>query len=278
MDFLTFCRLHGILIPHMPPLGLWRRYPTEDKPKHRNGAVKFMGDHGFVQNHATEVSVSVWKPEAPVKIDRRALAEQAYRAEQDTLRRQSEASKKAAWILHQCQYASHDYLKAKGFPDEVGNVWVREGEHLLVIPMRIGPRLVGVQLIDTAGKKKFLSGQRTGEAQFILDNRGINILVEGYATALSVRKIMKSLKMRYKVRVTFSAGNLLKVARTLDSALVIADNDVSGVGQKTAIETGFPYWISDTVGEDFNDYHLRVGIFKATQAIYKVLQQHKLTS
>jgi putative DNA primase/helicase len=278
MNFLDFCRAHGILIEHLPPVGLWRRYPTEDKPRHKNGAVKWMLDHGFCQNHATEVTVSVWRPDEPVKINRRDLAEQARRAEQDTLRRQAEAAKKAAWILHQCQYASHPYLKAKGFPDEVGNVWVREGEHLLVIPMRIGNRLVGVQLIDSEGKKNFLSGQVTGGAEYVIDNRGVNILAEGYATALSVRKIMKSLKMRYKIRVTFSAGNLLKVARTLDSALVIADNDVSGVGQKTAIETGFPYWISDTVGEDFNDYHLRVGIFKATQAIYKVLQQHKLTS
>jgi len=278
MDFLTFCRLHGILIPNLPPLGLWRRYPTEDKPRHRNGAVKFMGDIGWVQNHATEVTVSVWRPDEPVKINARDLQEQVRKAEQETLRRQHEASKKAAWILHQCQYASHPYLKAKGFPDEVGNVWVREGEHLLVIPMRIGPRLVGVQLIDSEGKKKFLTNQVTSMAEYIIDNRGLNILVEGYATALSVRKIMKSLKMRYKIRVTFSAGNLIKVARTLDSALVIADNDVSGVGQKTAIETGFPYWISDTVGEDFNDYHLRVGIFKATQAIYKVFQQHKLSS
>lgn len=271
MDFLTFCRLHGILIPHMPPLGLWRRYPTEDKPKRRNGAVKFMGDHGFVQNHATEESVSVWKPDEPVKIDRRALAEQAYRAEQDTLRRQSEASKKAAWILHQCQYASHDYLKAKGFPDEVGNVWVREGEHLLVIPMRIGQRLVGVQLIDAGGNKRFLSGQVTGGAEYVIDNRGVNILAEGYVTALSVRKVMKSLKMRYKIRVTFSANNLLKIAKTLDHALVIADNDKSGVGEKIAKETGFRYWISDIVGEDFNDYHMRVGTFAATQAIYKFM-------
>jgi phage/plasmid primase-like uncharacterized protein len=278
MNFLDFCRLHGILIDHLPPLGLWRRYPTEDHPRSRNGAVKFMGDIGWVQNHATQVTVSVWRPEAPFKIDYRDAYEQVQKAAQDTARRQHEASKKAAWILHQCQYASHPYLKAKGFPDEVGNVWVREGEHLLVIPMRIGQRLVGVQLIDSDGGKKFLSGQVTGGAEYVIDNRGVNILAEGYATALSVRKIMKSLKMRYKIRVTFSAGNLLKVARTLDSALVIADNDVSGVGQKTAIETGFPYWISDTVGEDFNDYHLRVGIFKATQAIYKVLQQHKLTS
>jgi len=278
MDFLTFCRAHGILIPHLPPIGLWRRYPTEDHPRSRNGAVKFMGDVGFVQNHATEVSVSIWKPDVPVKIDRRDMQEQIDRAARETALRQQEASKKAAWILHQCQYAHHDYLRKKGFPDEVGNIFVKDGQKLLVIPMRVEKNLVGVQLIDEAGGKKFLTGQRTSGAEFVIDNRGVNILTEGYATALSVRKIMKSLKMRYTVRVTFSAGNLLKIAKTLDRAFVVADNDLSRTGEKTAIETGFPYWISDVAGEDFNDYHLRVGTFKATQALQKALSALPLTA
>ena len=278
MDFLTFCRAHGILIPHLPPLGLWRRYPTEDHPRSRNGAVKFLGDVGFCQNHATQVEVSVWRPEKPVQIDRREIQAQIDRAMRETALRQQEASKKAAWILHQCQYAHHDYLRKKGFPEEVGNIFVKDGQKLLVIPMRIGKNLVGVQLIDEAGGKKFLTNQVTSMAQYVIDNRGVNILTEGYATALSVRKIMKSLKMRYTVRVTFSAGNLLKIAKTLDSAFVIADNDKSGVGEKTAVQTGFPYWMSDTVGEDFNDYHMRVGTFQATQALYKVLQKHKPSS
>ena len=194
MDFLSFCRAHGILIPHLPPLGLWRRYPTEDKPRHRNGAVKFMGDHGFVQNHATEVSVSVWKPDEPVKIDRRDLMEKVRASEQETLRRQAEAARKAAWILHQCQFAHHEYLRKKGHPEEVGNIFVKNGEKLLVIPMRIGKNLVGVQLIDEAGGKKFLTGMRSAGAEFVLDNKGPHFLCEGYATALSLRSILKELQ------------------------------------------------------------------------------------
>jgi putative DNA primase/helicase len=237
-----------------------------------------MAEVGFCQNHATQAEVSVWRPETPVKIDHRSLQEQIDRAARDTARRQAEASRKAAWILHQCQFAHHEYLRKKGHPEEVGNIFVKDGQKLLVIPMRIGKNLVGVQLIDEAGGKKFLTNQVTSMAQYVIDNRGVNILTEGYATALSVRKIMKSLKMRYTVRVTFSAGNLLKIAKTLDSAFVIADNDKSGVGEKTAVQTGFPYWMSDTVGEDFNDYHMRVGTFQATQALYKVLQKHKPSS
>lgn len=269
MDFLSFCRAHGILIPSMPPIGLWRRYPTEDKPKHRNGAVKFMGDHGYVQNHATETEVSVWKSDA--KVERRDYAELARRAEQETLRRQAEASRKAAWILHQCQYASHEYLKTKGFPDEVGNVWVRDGEHLLVIPMRVGQRLVGVQLIDTAGGKKFLSGQRTSGAEFIIDNKGAHILCEGYATALSVRQILKSYKRRYTIHVCFSAGNMQRIAGMLQGGYVIADHDASGTGERVAREIGWPYWMSDQLG-DCNDHHLREGLFRTGQSLLDKLR------
>jgi phage/plasmid primase-like uncharacterized protein len=270
MDFLTFCRAHGILIPHLPPLGLWRRYPTEDHPRSRNGAVKFMGDVGFVQNHATEVSVSIWKPDAPVKIDRRDLAGKVRQAEQDTLRRQHEASRKAAWILHQCQYASHDYLKRKGHSDEVGNVWVRDGEHLLVIPMRVGQNLVGVQLIDEAGTKKFLTGQRTAGAEFVIDNKGPHYLCEGYATALSLRAILKNWKRRYTIHVTFSAGNMLKIAATLPGGFVIADHDASGTGERVAKEIGWPYWMSPEIG-DCNDHHLREGLFRTGQSILSAL-------
>lgn len=270
MDFLKFCQLHGILIDKLPPLGLWRRYPTTDKPHHRNGAVKWMAEVGFCQNHATQSEISVWRPEEPVKIDHRDIQRQIDEAARETARRQAEASKKAAWILHQCQYASHEYLKRKGFPDEVGNVWVREGEHLLVIPMRIDKNLVGVQLIDTAGGKKFLTGQRTSGAEFVIDNKGPHYLCEGYATALSLRAILKNYKRRYTIHVCFSAGNMKKIASTLPGGYVIADNDASGTGERVAKEIGWPYWMSDKLG-DCNDHHLREGIFQTGRSVLSAL-------
>lgn len=270
MDFLTFCQLHGVLIQTLPPFGLWKRYPTEDKPKHRNGAVKFMGDHGFVQNHATEVSVSVWRPDTPVKVDRRDIHHQVQLAAQETARRQAEAAKKAAWILHQCQYAHHEYLRKKGFPDEVGNIFVKDGEKLLIIPMRVEKNLVGVQLIDEAGTKKFLYGQRSAGAVFTIDNKGPHYLCEGYATALSLRAILKNWKRRYTIHVTFSAGNMLKVAANLPGGFVIADHDASGTGERVAREIGWPYWMSPELG-DCNDHHLRDGLFKTGQSILSAL-------
>jgi putative DNA primase/helicase len=272
-DFLTYCKLNEILIDHLPPLGVWRRYPTVDHPSKRNGAVKFMGDHGFVQNWATNLEVTVWKSDKPNDFDQSKLMRDIKAAEDKKRKLQREAAGKAAWILKQCQYAHHKYLKAKGYDDEQVNVWPHDGVQTMVVPMRVDGHLVGVQLIDEAGVKKFLFGQRTSGATFIFDNKGPNVLCEGYATALSVRQIMKSLKMRYTIHVCFSAGNLKKIAQDIGEGFVIADNDKSKTGERVAIETGLPYWMSDTEGEDFNDFHRRVGIFKASMSLRAALMK-----
>lgn len=271
MDFITFARLHGIVIDHEPRIGLWKRYATEDKPRHKNGSVKFMGDHGFIQNHATMTEIAVWKADADSKIDLAKIRRIAQQADDDIKRKQIEAARTAAWMLKESQIATHPYLAAKGFSDEQGNIYVKDGVLLMLIPMRVGAHLVGVQIIEPEGFKRFLHGQRTSGATFTFDNKGVNILVEGYATALSVRAALKALKKRYTLHVCFSAGNLAKVAATFSTGFVVCDNDASRTGENTAIKTGFPYWISDTVGEDFNDFHQRVGLFKASQSLAKAL-------
>jgi putative DNA primase/helicase len=86
---------------------------------------------------------------------------------------------------------------------------------------------------------------------------------------------MKANSMRYTIVICFSAGNLKEVARNIPNGIVISDNDPSHVGETIAKETGKPYWLSDTVGEDFNDYHMRVGLFKASQALKKLLVEQK---
>jgi len=269
MDFLTYCKLNDILIDHLPPLGVWRRYPTVDHPTKRNGAVKYMGDHGFVQNWATNLEVEVWKSDKPNDFDRSKLMRDVKAAEDKKRAQQREAAGKAAWILKQCQYGHHEYLKAKGYEDEQVNVWAHEGIKTMVIPMRVDGHLVGVQLIDEAGTKKFLFGQRTSGASFIFDNKGVNIVCEGYATALAVRKALKNMKRRYTLHVCFSAGNMVKVAASLGSGFVVADNDASGTGERVAKEIGWPYWMSDTVGEDADDALKRLGLFKFSQSLVK---------
>lgn len=263
------------MIDTLPPVGMWKRYKTTDKPGHRNGAVKFMGDHGFVQNHATMQDVSSWRSEGESPIAHQEIQRIAREASQEIARNNAKAAEKAAWILGQCETRKHAYTAAKGFPDELVNVWKSDAGPVAVIPMRIGAYLVGCQLIDEAGEKKFLFGQRSGGAQFIFANRGPHILCEGYATALSARQALKNLKSPYTLHVGFSAGNLKKIAADLSTGLVLADNDASGTGQRVAEEIGWPYWMSDRVGEDFNDAHQRLGLFAVSMQLQRALGESR---
>ena len=262
MEFISFCRAHGILIDIPPPIGVWRRYPTDDHPRKRNGAVKFMGDHGFVQNHATDTEVSLWQTETPVKIDRKKIARDMREADAKRMADQADAVKRAAFILSQTLLGKHEYLNSKGFIDAEDMIWGHEGKKTLVVPMRVDGSLVGCQLIESDGSKKFLYGQRTSNAELIIDNKGVHILCEGYATALSIQAALKKMSRRYTIHVCFSAGNMKKVAQGLPDGLIIADNDQSGTGERVAKEIGWQYWMSDVVGEDANDTHQRVGLLK----------------
>jgi phage/plasmid primase-like uncharacterized protein len=274
MDFIQFARSHGILIDNLPPLGVWKRFPTEDHPRSKNGAVKYMGDVGFVQNHATSTVVSIWKPDSPIttKVKSTYLAS-IRNAEDEQKKKQHQAMQRAVGMLNGSGLSTHPYLEAKGFPDEQGNVLWVEGKPVLLIPMRVANNLVGLQQIDQDGGKKFLYGQRTSNAVFTFDNKGMNVLCEGYATALSVRLAFKQMKQRYTLHVCFSAGNLAKVAAGLEPGLLIADNDASGTGQRVAQESGWKYWLSPVVNQDFNDYHREHGLFKSTQSLTQTLLQ-----
>ena len=272
MEFISFCRAHGILIDIPPPIGVWRRYPTDDHPRKRNGAVKFMGDHGFVQNHATDTEVSLWQTETPIKVDRKKIAWDMREADAKRMADQADAVKRAAFILSQTLLGKHEYLNSKGFIDAEDMIWGHEGKKTLVVPMRVDGHLVGCQLIESDGSKKFLYGQRTSNAELVIDNKGVHILCEGYATALSIQAALKKMSRRYTIHVCFSAGNMKKVAQGLPDGLLIADNDQSGTGERVAKEIGWPYWMSDVVGEDANDTHQRLGVLRFGLSLVRSLK------
>jgi putative DNA primase/helicase len=104
-----------------------------------------------------------------------------------------------------------------------------------------------------------------------MNAKGIPIFCEGYATALSVRECMKANNIKYAIYVCFSASNLKHIARTVGHGFIIADNDPNCIGEKSAKETGKPYWLSETVGNDFNDDHIALGTFKLSQILKKAL-------
>jgi len=275
MNFEEFAQQHGLILNNIK-MDKWVPTGTVDKPKSSNGRYKYLGDVGWVQNWATMDKPVMWRGDkaSASSADFRARIEQSKKIIEEE---NEKAAKKAGWILHQTEKMTHAYLASKGFPDEQGNVWVKGLERILVIPMRRNDRLVGVQLIGEDGKKKFLQGQASKGASFCMNAKGLPILCEGYATALSIRECMKANNIKYAIYVCFSASNMKLIAREIGGKLlVVADNDSNRVGELVAIEAQQPYWLSDTVGEDFNDYHKRVGTFKASQNLKTILLKHRL--
>lgn len=269
MRFEEFARQHGLIIDSVVPFK-WMSTPTVDHPRKRNGRYKYMGDVAWVQNWATMEKPVLWKSSEPNTLSP-SLMRQKRDADFQRDRLAEKASAKAGWIMHQTQPKEHPYLKAKGFPDEKMPVWETDGKQLLVVAMRREGRIVGCQLIDEEGSKKFLYGQTTKGATFTMDAKGIPILCEGLATGLSIQAVMRANKMRYSIHVCFSASNMKEVSRHIREGIIVADNDPSGVGERIAKETGKPYWLSDTVGHDFNDDHMLHGTFKMSQSLKKVL-------
>src|SRR3989344_445081 len=180
------------------------------------------------------------------------------------------AARKAEWILSQCKHERHAYLHQKGWPQMTGSVWwPAQEQNLLCIPMRVGRDLVGVQLIDRRGEKKYLKGQRTSGAEYCISNPGHGALdwwVEGYATGLSLRDCLHALRMRYRIHICFSAGNLKRMATV---GVVVADNDVKKTGEAAAHATGLPYFMPPP--GDLNDMHKAQGLFRTSQALRKWL-------
>lgn len=250
MNFESFAQAHGLIIRSIV-MNKWVRVPTVDHPHKLNGAYKYDGDVAFLQNWAIHESPVRWVPETPYKRDIAKDRAKSVQASKDRLQAQQAAAKKAAFMLHNSAKSFHPYLAKKGFPQEKGWVW----NDLLIIPMRIKGNLVGAQLIQPDGTKKFLSGQVTKGAYATFDNKGIDIVTEGYATALSVRRVLKAAHIRYRIHVTFSAGNLPEITKEFPQCVVVADNDATGI--KVAQKTGRPYWVSGVEGEDFNDAEVR---------------------
>lgn len=227
--------------------------------------------HGWVDREKPDMASPALLEARRREMEARATAEGIERE-----REQKDAAKKAAWIMHQTKHEQHAYLASRGWPEAKGAVWwPTENENLLCIPMRVGDHLVGLQMIDRTGAKKFLKGQRTSEAEYVISNPGRGCAewyCEGAATGLSLRDCLHALRMRYRIHITFSAQNMVKVAAKYGTGYVIADRDDSGTGERAALKTGLPYYLPDA--GDFNDAHRANGLFRTSQALQKWLRKH----
>jgi len=109
-------------------------------------------------------------------------------------------------------------------------------------------------------------------AEYIIDNKGRDFFCEGYATGLSIRAALSALKMRYRIHVCFSAHNLAKLAGNCEGGVVVADNDLSETGLVAAQHSGRKFFMPPTAGQDFNDMHKSLGVFRISQMLRQFMQ------
>lgn len=279
MEFADFARAHGLVVDSVIS-GRWVRVPTTDHPRKRNGAYKWLGDVGWVQNHATMTTPETWRArEGSVRpVDVARIRAAADRIEAATKAGWARAAARATELLEQATPTKHGYLIRKGF-GEIPGLVLPEGN--LIVPMRNWRtnNMAGAQIISWDGQrwnKKMLPGMRAKGAVLRLGplQARRTWLVEGWATALSVEAATRLLARPEAILVCFSAGNMKFVAGQLrqrgQAIAVFADNDASGVGQQTAREIGAPWVMSDVVGEDANDLHKRAGLFAVSRLMMTI--------
>ena len=284
MSFINFARAHGVAID---PQRLYasdkiKRCGTVERPTSGNGAYFWDGQRGWVMDWSGEAKV-IWYEDPHAKPwtddEKRAWAAKRASAATQQERRYQSAAFQADITLRSAKMDHHAYLEMKGFKTTRGLVL----DDKLLIPMRnvSTNRLQGYQSIRwdmerREYEKKMLHGMRAKNAVLFLGNRDLPEywLVEGFATGLSVRAALRSVGLPASVVICFSASNLIQVADQIPGKrFIFADNDESKTGEKSAIATGLPWTMADTVGWDANDLNMKDSLFSVVAKMIEVRQR-----
>jgi putative DNA primase/helicase len=184
---------------------------------------------------------------------------QAKQRQQAEITKHREAAAKALYIWNTASPApaNHHYLIKKHI--SIHGARLGRGDTLIIPLTNSKNEIVNLQFISESGGKRFLSGGLKKGCFYILAGNTDKIVIcEGMATGASLFE-----SSGFMTVIAFDAGNLKEVAINIRALyprpeIVIAgDNDVSGVGQKKAIEAalaiGGKYIIPATPGHDWND-------------------------
>jgi phage/plasmid primase-like uncharacterized protein len=287
MNFIDFARIYGVSID---PNRLYasdriKRCGTVEKPNSGNGAYFWDGSRGWVFDWSGEAR-TIWYEDPHAKPwtdeEKRAWAAKRASASTEQQRQYEQASLQADITLRSATLDNHAYLEIKGFPETRGLVL----DDKLLIPMRnvVTNKLQGYQSIwwdmsERKYQKKMLHGMRAKNAVLFLGSRDLPEcwFVEGFATGLSVRDALRSVGLPASVVVCFSASNLVAVADQIKGKrYIFADNDESKTGEKTAMQTGLPWTMADTVGWDANDLHRKDSLFAVVEKIMQLRKREMI--
>lgn len=279
MSFAQFVAASGLIPKSIIADGRIHRCATMKHPRSKNGAYMFDGRRGFVFDWS-ESAVAQWWNDKEAKPwsdaekkqwNARRIADQKRKIEG-----YENSSKKAIKMLSECTLGTHAYLRSKQLPDTHGLIYT---DGSLLIPMRdIDTNQVnGVQSIFMNEKqdgfeKRFSSGMKAKRAVFRIGKGRRIVLVEGYATGLSVHAAASQMRLDMTVICCFSASNMVDVSAT-HGHLVMADNDKSETGEKAAIETKLPWSMPDTIGIDWNDVHAQRGLLAVCVALKDLIRK-----
>lgn len=279
MNFEQFVQTSGLLPRQIIADGRIHRCGTVNHPRSTNGAYMYAGDHGWCMSWEESDEVKWWSSNQEKQVseyDKKLWLEQKKKLENQRKKAQQEAAKNASVLLSKCHLHDHPYLKSKQLPNEFGLVY-EDGS--LFIPMSncTTNLLTGLQKIywsETEEKfiKKFIPGMRASESIYKIGQGKKHILVEGYATGLSVYMAARKLNLDVSIVCCFSANNVVNVAKKLGN-YIMTDNDISKAGEKSAIKTGLPWCMPDKQGFDFNDVHANEGIFEVCKSLQGLIRK-----
>lgn len=237
-DFAAFLRALGLRPGTIAADGRWRRCPTEDHPKKRNGAYKLATDGrvGFAQNWASMTEPEVWWAERETGLPR-PDPEALNRAWAEQRRKTAEAVRAARAFYDGCASlrGGHPYLEAHGLGMD-GCTGLRVDRHgWLVVPAMRDGHLLSVQRIAPDGEKRFWTGAPVAGTSYRIthpNRRGtVTVLCEGLATGLACYAACMTV---LQVIVAWNAGNLARTPEQPTGLVVVAaDND-----HETAHRTG----------------------------------------
>ena len=247
-DLISFARAQGLLIDYVPRPSAtrWYRFPTEEKPKKKNGALKNLGDVAFIVNFNRPGERATWHPDSSrthyvedLALKRRLAAERAQEARE---RAQAMRKLREAFAALPPLRGGHPYLEAKGLTME-GCFGLRvDHAGRLVIPAYKDGVLMSAQSITASGVKKYARLCPMQGATYVLDRAGASVTVaaEGLSTGLAVFQTLKN----SRVIVFFDLGNMVRtlpLIRLSGLVVVAGDNDHATLVRMTELKAQNPH-------------------------------------
>lgn len=227
MTFEQALHASGLLPRAIVADGKWRRCPTLDKPKKRNGAYVLHADgRGYWRNWATDSDLNSWADKSVTHSSPVDLAAIERRRQQERAQRlRAIDGARTHWARCAPAHGLHPYLERKGL-SAVGTQALRIWGDALVVPVLWKGRIISLQSITPDGQKRFWPGAPVKGGALVLDRprAALTAVCEGLATGLAIFQSVRNAR----VIVAFDAGNLSPVVDTMrpsGSVVICADDD-----------------------------------------------------